>query len=117
VHPRFAVSRVIDALLGNGFGSDQISAVTASGHPIGDLTPTTIDKVNEVLSGAGLGALIGASAGLVVAPLVLPGLGLLVAAGELVTGGALTGGLIGALTRAGHSNEQWRSRCGPGATR
>ncbi|HWE63536.1 MAG TPA: hypothetical protein VHB98_17625, partial [Chloroflexota bacterium] len=100
------VSQAIDALLAEGFTSDQISAVTASGHPLGDLTPTTTDKVNEILGGAGLGALIGAVVGLALAPVLLPGAVLLVAAGELVTGGALAGGLIGALVRMGHSTEQ-----------
>ena len=100
------VSKAIDALLAKGFRSDQISAVTASGRPVEELTPTTTDRVNEILSGAGLGALIGAVAGLALAPLVLPGIGLLVVAGELATGGALAGGLVGALIKAGHSADQ-----------
>ena len=100
------VSRAIDDLLAEGFPPDAMSAVTASGQPIDDLTPTTLDKINEVLGGAGLGALIGGAAGLAAATLLVPGVGLVLVAGELVTGGALTGGLIGALVKAGHRADQ-----------
>lgn len=100
------VSRAIDALLAEGFQPDQISAVTAAGLPIEDLTPTTLDKVNEVLGGAGLGALVGGVAGLTLGTVLLPELGAILVVGELVTGGALTGGLIGALMRAGHHEAQ-----------
>ena len=100
------VSRTIDALLAEGFAPDQISAVTATGEPIENLTPTTIDKVNDVLQGAGLGALIGGVAGLTVGTLLLPEIGAIVVVGELLTGGALTGGLIGALVKLGHREDQ-----------
>lgn len=63
--------------------------------------------MNDVASGAGLGALIGAVAGLIIAPLALPGIGLLVA-GPLALGGALAGGLIGAFSNAGYTPEQAR---------
>ncbi|HWE64188.1 MAG TPA: general stress protein [Chloroflexota bacterium] len=100
------VSQAIDTLLARGFRSDQISAVTASGKDIEELTPTTTDRVNDVLRAAGLGALIGAVAGVALTSFVLPGVGVLLTAGALVPGGALTGGLIGALVKAGHSTEQ-----------
>jgi hypothetical protein len=100
------VSRAIDALLAEGFLPDQISAVTAAGLPIENLTPTLTDKINEVLAGAGLGALVGGVAGLTVATLLLPELGLILVVRELVTCGALAGGLIGALTKVGHHEDQ-----------
>jgi hypothetical protein len=100
------VSRAIDDLLAAGFTSDQIAAVTASGQPIAQLTPTLLDRVTDVLHGAGLGALIGGVAGLTVGVLVLPEIGALVLVGELLTSGVLTGGLIGALVKLGHREEQ-----------
>jgi outer membrane lipoprotein SlyB len=100
------VSRSIDDLLAAGFTSDQIAAVTASGQPIAQLAPTLLDTVNNVLHGAGLGALIGGVVGLTVGALLLPEIGAIVVVGELLTGGALTGGLIGALVKLGHREEQ-----------
>ncbi len=99
------VRQAIDDLIAAGFPPDAISAITASGQPVDELTATSVERLNHVASGAGLGALIGAVAGLVVAPLVLPGVGLLVA-GPLTLGGALAGGLIGAFSKAGYSPEQ-----------
>jgi hypothetical protein len=100
------VSHAIDALLAEGFMPDQISAVTATGLPIENLTPTLTDKINEVLAGAGLGELIGGVAALTVGTILLPELGPILVVGELVTGGALTGGLIGALVKVGHHEDQ-----------
>jgi outer membrane lipoprotein SlyB len=101
------VRRAIDDLIAAGFPADTISAVTPSGQPVEELTTTSVERMNDVASGAGLGALIGAVAGLIIAPLVLPGIGLLVA-GPLALGGALAGGLIGAFSNAGYTPEQAR---------
>src|SRR6185437_16579025 len=103
---RAEVSHAIDALLAEEFRSDQISAVTAAGEPIDQLSETGIEKLNDVLGSAGLGAVVGGAAGLALATLLMPELGLILVAGQLVTGGALAGGLIGALVKAGHSRDQ-----------
>jgi hypothetical protein len=100
------VNQAIDGLMAEGFKADEIAAVTASGEPIDSLTPTATDRANKVWKGAGVGALIGGAAGLVVTTLLMPEVGVVLVAGELVTGGAITGGLIGALVKAGHSNDQ-----------
>lgn len=101
------VRQAIDNLIAAGFPADTISAVTPSGQPVDELTTTSVERMNDVAAGAGLGALIGAVAGLIIAPLVLPGIGLLVA-GPLAIGGALAGGLIGAFSNAGYTPEQAR---------
>ncbi len=101
------VRQAIDDLIAAGFPPDSISAITASGQPVDELTTTSVERLNDVAAGAGLGALIGAVAGIIIAPLVLPGIGLLVA-GPLAIGGALAGGLIGAFSNMGYSPEQAR---------
>jgi hypothetical protein len=103
---REQVSHAIDALLTEEFPSDAISAVTAAGEPIDHLSETGMERLNDILSGAGLGALVGGVAGLAAVTLLLPEVGLVLVAGQLVTGGALAGGLVGALLRAGHSRVQ-----------
>jgi hypothetical protein len=95
------VSHAIDALLAEEFPSDAISAVTATGVPLDYLSETGVERLNEILGGAGLGALVGAAAGQAVVTVLLPEVGLVLVAGQLVTGG-----LIGALVKLGHTNEQ-----------
>ena len=103
---RTEVSRAIDSLLAEEFSSDAISAVTAAGEPIENLSETGAERLNDILGGAGLGALVGAAAGIAVVTLLIPEIGLVLVAGQLVTGGALAGGLIGALVKLGHSPVQ-----------
>lgn len=103
---RAEVSRAIDALLAEEFPSDAISAVTATGEPIDNLSETSLERLNDILGGAGLGALVGATAGLAAVTVLLPEVGLVLVAGQLVTGGALAGGLIGALVKLGHTSAQ-----------
>jgi hypothetical protein len=106
---RGEVSHAIDALLAEEFPSDAISAVTAAGEPIDELSETGMERLNDILGGAGLGALVGGAAGLAAVTLLVPEVGLVLIAGQLVTGGALAGGLIGALLKIGHSREQAES--------
>ena len=54
------VRDAIDQLMAAGVPADAISAVTPAGQPL-DLSTTTAERVNEVATGAGLGALIGAA--------------------------------------------------------
>jgi hypothetical protein len=103
---RMEVSHAIDALLAEEFPSDAISAVTAAGEPIENLSETGMERLNDILGGAGLGALAGGAVGLAVVTLLVPEIGLVLVAGQLVTGGALAGGLIGALVKLGHSRVQ-----------
>ena len=106
---RDEVSAAIDTLLSEEFPADAMSAVTAAGEPINNLSETSAERLNDILSGAGLGALVGAAVGIAAVTLLLPEVGLILVAGQLVTGGALAGGLIGALVKAGHSRIQAES--------
>ena len=72
-----------------------------------------VDEVSETATGAGIGALVGGTAGLLagLGLLAIPGLGPVVAAGWLastalgVAAGGATGGIIGALVDAGEPEE------------
>jgi hypothetical protein len=72
------------------------------------------DRTEGAEAGAGIGAVLGGTAGLLagLGVLAIPGIGPVVAAGWLIaTGaglitGAAAGGLIGALTQAGHTKEE-----------
>ena len=99
------VRQAIDDLIAAGFPPDSISAVTDAGKPVEELTTTPAEQMGEIAQHAGVGALIGGVAGVAVATLVLPPVGLLVA-GPLAFSGALTGGLIGALVDLGHDPGQ-----------
>jgi hypothetical protein len=71
------------------------------------------DRVEGATAGAGIGAALGGAAGLLagLGMLAIPGLGPVVAAGWLIStaalaaGGAAVGGIIGALTQSGISEE------------
>jgi uncharacterized membrane protein len=72
-----------------------------------------VDDVSEAATGAGIGAVVGGTAGLLagLGLLAIPGLGPVVAAGWLAStavgaaAGGATGGLVGALAEAGVSKE------------
>ena len=73
-----------------------------------------VDDVSEAATGAGIGALVGGTAGLLagLGMLAIPGIGPVVAAGWLastalgVAAGGATGGFIGALVDAGEPEER-----------
>jgi outer membrane lipoprotein SlyB len=98
------VREAVDALIAEGFSPGDVSAVTASGRPVEELTATPVERVGELVEGAGLGALIGGAVGIASAVL-LPGIGPLLVAGPLVLSGALGGSLIGMLVKAGYGRE------------
>src|SRR5689334_13659371 len=74
----------------------------------------TDDRTEGAETGAGIGAAVGGVAGLLagLGLIAIPGIGPVVAAGWLIATGAgllaggVAGGLIGALTQAGHSKEE-----------
>lgn len=94
----------VDRLLAVGVPADAVSAVTAHNKPV-TLTETSTEQVNEMMWGAGIGATIGAIAGVAAAAVALPGIGAVLAVGPLVFGGALMGGVTGALAKLGFGEE------------
>jgi uncharacterized membrane protein len=100
------VRQALDDLIGGGIAPDELSAVTASGKPIENLNFTSTEETEHMMTGAGVGALIGAGAGVLLAPLLIPGAGLLLAAGAFAVSGALGGSLIGMLVEAGHTKDE-----------
>lgn len=101
---REQASDAVDRLVAVGVPPDHISAIGPHGQPE-TLSETPGEQMGEVATGASVGALIGAVAGLAVSALVLPGIGMVLAAGPLLLSGALVGGLVGALARLGFSDE------------
>src|SRR5688572_26720872 len=124
------MSKTVIGLFSNlGEAQNVVKDLVASGIERGDIgfmanekqvTPGRTDLEREggdvasgALAGAGTGAAIGGVAGLALAlaPLAIPGIGPIVAAGPIaaaLTGagiGAVTGGLIGGLTRLGVPDE------------
>ena len=101
---------VVEALEQAGFTSSEISLVSRYRD---DNTLVDSDEVSGTATGATAGALVGGGGGLLAALglIAIPGIGPLVAAGVLATtlvgaaGGSVVGGLIGALTDAGVSEE------------
>ena len=98
--------RAVEALENSGFSSDEVSLVARAQ----DGTIKVEDNdASGAATGAGVGGLAGAGAGILASlgMIAIPGIGPLVAAGMLATtivtatGGALAGGLIGALTDYG----------------
>ena len=100
----------VEALEQAGFTSSEISLVSRYRD---DNTLVDGDGVSGTATGATAGALVGGGGGLLAALglIAIPGIGPLVAAGVLATtlvgaaGGSVVGGLIGALTNAGVSEE------------
>lgn len=100
----------VEALEQAGFTSSEISLVSRYRD---DNTLVDGDEVSGTATGATAGALVGGGGGLLAALglIAIPGIGPLVAAGVLATtlvgaaGGSVVGGLIGALTNAGVSEE------------
>lgn len=100
----------IEALEQAGYTSSEISLVSRYRD---DKTLVDDDEMSRAATGATAGALVGGSGGLLAALglIAIPGIGPLVAAGVLATtlvgaaGGSVLGGLIGALTSAGVSEE------------
>ncbi len=99
----------VEALEQAGFTSSEISLVSR----YRDDNTLADDEVSSTATGATAGALVGGGGGLLAALglIAIPGIGPLVAAGVLATtlvgaaGGSVVGGLIGALTNAGVSEE------------
>jgi uncharacterized membrane protein len=100
----------VEALEQAGFTSSEISLVSRWRD---DNTLVDDDEVSGTATGATTGAIVGGGGGLLAALglIAIPGIGPLVAAGVLATtlvgaaGGSVVGGLIGALTDAGVSEE------------
>ena len=100
----------VEALEQAGFTSSEISLVSRYRD---DNTLVDGDEVSSTATGATAGAFIGGGGGLLAALglIAVPGIGPLVAAGVLATtlvgaaGGSVVGGLIGALTNAGVSED------------
>ncbi len=105
-----------------GVARDDISIVAKGGNADGSGNTnghdiTDVDDHGDVSRGTSTGALIGGAGGLLagLGMLAIPGLGPVVAAGWLVAtvtgagigaaGGAATGGIVGALKNAGHSED------------
>ena len=100
----------VEALEQAGFTSSEISLVSR----YRDDNTLADDEGSGTATGATAGALVGGGGGLLAALglIAIPGIGPLVAAGVLATtlvgaaGGSVVGGLIGALTNAGVSEEE-----------
>ncbi len=97
--------RAVRALENAGFDETEVSLIARSE----DGTVTTSDDSSGAVTGASVGGIAGAGAGILASlgVMAIPGIGPLVAAGMLATtivtttGGAVAGGLLGALTDYG----------------
>ena len=100
--------QAVDALEKAGFSSSEVSLVSRYRDD-----NTLADDASNTATGATAGAVVGGGTGLLAAlgVIAIPGIGPLVAAGVLATtlvgaaGGSVVGGLIGALTDYGVSEE------------
>jgi stress response protein YsnF len=120
-------ARVVDELERSGIPHDDISIVAnnESGWFDRDRTSPRVDRDHDgrddraegAAAGAGIGATLGGVAGLLagLGMLAIPGIGPVVAAGWLAStaaiaaAGGTAGGLIGALTQAGHGENEART--------
>jgi uncharacterized protein (TIGR02271 family) len=110
---RVEAQNTVQELLGQGFASDDISVMSkeleSKGSVIGYVEEDGQEQVEDMAKGAGTGAAIGGTAGLLLGltALAIPGIGPVLAAGPLaalIAGagvGATAGGLISGLTRLG----------------
>jgi uncharacterized protein (TIGR02271 family) len=104
---------VVKDLVASGIERDDIGFMANEKHAAPERVGKDGDVASGALTGAGTGAAIGGIAGLALsfAPLAIPGIGPILAAGPIaaaLTGagiGAVAGGLIGGLTRLGVSEE------------
>ena len=103
---------VVEELMRAGITRAHISLITSRGK-VNDLDAPPDEGASDVLTGAGIGAVLGGVGGLLVglAVLPIPGIGPVIAAGPIATTlagmgiGAATGGLVGALTNLGVPEE------------
>src|SRR6266516_308238 len=107
---RMHVESGIDALMDNGFRSEDISVLMPNNTGTKDFAAEKNTKAPEgVATGATAGALVGGTLGLLagIGALAIPGLGPFIAAGPImgalagVGSGGVVGGLIGALVGLG----------------
>src|SRR5215468_10611641 len=100
----------VDALIANGFRSEDISVLMPENIGTKDFATQKSTKAPEgAATGAGAGAVVGGTLGLLagIGALAIPGLGPLIAAGPIMAAlagagaGGVTGGLIGSLVGMG----------------
>ena len=108
---------VVRELVESGIARDDIGFMANQKHEIpgtAHLNEAEGQAASGALAGAGTGAALGGAAGLAlaIAPLAIPGIGPILAAGPIIAAlagagiGAVAGGLIGGLTRLGVSEEE-----------
>jgi hypothetical protein len=102
---RFHVERGVDALLDQGFRSEDISVLLPDNIGTKDFAHEKHTKAPEgTAAGAGTGAVVGGTLGLLagVGALAIPGLGPFIAAGPIMgaLAGAGTGGVVGGIIGA-----------------
>jgi hypothetical protein len=107
---RTAAEQGIDSLLGNGFRTEDISVLLPENVGTKDFAHEKHSKAPEgTVAGAGTGAIIGGTLGLLagIGALAVPGIGPFVAAGPIMSAlvgigtGGVVGGLVGALVGVG----------------
>lgn len=109
-HDRQQVEQGVDALLDNGFRSEDISVLLPENQGTKDFAAEKNTKAPEgVTTGATTGGVVGGTLGLLagIGALAIPGLGPFIAAGPImgalagIGSGAVVGGVIGALIGMG----------------
>jgi hypothetical protein len=105
---------VVRELVESGIARDDIGFMANQKHQLPGTADLNESEGSSPLAGAGAGAALGGMAGLAIAlaPLAIPGLGPILAAGPIAAAlagagiGALAGGLIGSLTNLGVPEEE-----------
>lgn len=105
---------VVRELIDAGIGSNDIGFMANQKHDLPGTSALNESEGSGTLAGAGTGAALGGMAGLALAlaPLAIPGIGPILAAGPIAAAlagaglGALAGGLIGSLTNLGVPEEE-----------
>jgi hypothetical protein len=105
---------VVRELVESGIAQDDIGFMANQKHQLPGTADLNEGEGSGTLAGAGTGAALGGMAGLALAlaPLVIPGIGPILAAGPIAAAlagaglGALAGGLIGSLTKLGVPEEE-----------